>query len=75
MSRVVRCIPSTDTAFCNAANACLRRIDRNRRPDDVTWTLENLLRLAYPGVTVHRQEELARVDGVNVWYAYRDRRA
>ena len=72
VSRVVRCIPSADTAFSDAAIAAFRSINKNLRPDDVSWALANLLRPMYPAVTVYRQEELARVDGVDVWYAYRD---
>jgi hypothetical protein len=72
VSRRVSCIPSADATFCDAARAALGQIDQHLSPDAVGPILADLLRAEYPLVVVHRQHPLARIDGVDVWYVYRD---
>jgi hypothetical protein len=70
--RRVSCIPSADGAFCKAATAALGEIDEHVRTDAVGPALADRLRAEYPLVEIHEQHPLARIDGIDVWYAYRD---
>jgi hypothetical protein len=73
MSRRVSCIPSTDKSFIDAASAAIERLN-GTDPTAIEAGLANSLREDFPLVEVHRQSELARVFGEEVWYAYRDGR-
>jgi hypothetical protein len=70
--RRVSCIPSEDDEFRNAAVGALHGIDGQAHDDDIATLLAAFLRFAYPAVSVHRQNGLARIPGDDVWYAYRD---
>lgn len=74
MSRSVQCIPSDDADFRDAATATLNGIDAHVKPDEIGSVMTGLLRVAYPGVHVHRQHELARIADDDLWYVYRDRK-
>jgi hypothetical protein len=74
MSRHVRCIPSTDDAFRDAAVAALASIDARIGAHQIELMLCDLLIDRYPQVDVHRQAELARSFDEDVWYVYRDGR-
>lgn len=70
--RRVSCIPSADSTFCEAATAALGEIDEHLATDAVGPALADRLRAEYPLVEIHEQHPLARMDGIDVWYAYRD---
>ena len=71
MPRRVSCIPSADTAFCEAATGALREIDGDVSDDELEDLLAAALRVNYPGVEVHRQASIAHFRD-DVWYASRD---
>jgi hypothetical protein len=73
MARRVRCIPSADSAFCDAATTALAELN-GLAEDAIEVALSRALLPSYPRVEVHRQAELARVGNDEVWYAYRDGR-
>jgi hypothetical protein len=72
MARRVTCIPSADAAFGDAARTALDELDGHYPIDAIGPMLADVLRDAFPLVEVHRQDPLARIDGTDVWYAYRD---
>jgi hypothetical protein len=74
MPRRVRCIPSSDEAFGDAARAALLDLDGVSDPAQIELLMCGLLIDRYPRVDVHRQEELGRSFDEEVWYAYRDGR-
>lgn len=74
MARRVSCFPSTDDAFCRAAEEALAQIDGTIHRDLVEFALGDALRPAYPRIQVHRQDGFARLTDEDVWYAYRDGR-
>jgi hypothetical protein len=74
MRRFVRCIPSSDSAFRDAAVAALNALDGKVTADEIEHVLCASLIGRYPQVDVHRQDDLARVVDDEVWYVYRDGR-
>ena len=72
MPREVHASPSRDNAFAATASAALAAIDGTIGVDQIEAALADLLRPTYPAIVVHRQDIVARVFDLDVWYAYRD---